>query len=258
MNIHPTAIIEDNTEVAEDVIIGPYSVIKSGVSIGSGTTIDAHTVIEGRTTIGKNNKIGIGAVIGNPPQDLKYNGEDTETIIGDNCIIREYVTINRGTKDRKKTEIGNNTLIMSYVHVAHDCKVGDEVILANCATLAGHITVEDQAVIGGVTPIHQFSRIGKMAIVGGGTRIPKDVPPFCTIAGNPAQVCGLNDIGLKRRNYSAEERANLKKAYKLIFRAGLNTAQAAAEIEKNSFFNSESVKYLIEFIKDSKRGIIKN
>jgi UDP-N-acetylglucosamine acyltransferase len=257
MKIHPTAIIEDDVKMDKNVQVGPYVVIRKGVKIGLGTTIDAHTVIEGNTTIGKNNKIGIGVVIGNPPQDLKYNGEDTEVVIGDNNIIREYVTINRGTVDRYKTQIGSNCLLMSYVHVAHDCLVGNEVILANCATLAGHLTVEDQAIIGGLTPIHQFVRVGKMAIIGGGSRVPKDIPPFCKAAGNPLRIFGLNNIGLERRNYSNEDKMQLKRAYKLIFRSKFNTSQAVKKIQNDSQFTSKAVKLLVEFIKNSKRGICK-
>ncbi|MFW6134278.1 MAG: acyl-ACP--UDP-N-acetylglucosamine O-acyltransferase [Elusimicrobiota bacterium] len=256
--IHPTAVIEQGAQIDENVTVGPYCVIREKVSIGSGTCIDSHTVIEGKTRIGRNNVIGIGAVIGNPPQDLKYRGEETEVIIGDKNIIREYVTINRGTVDRGKTEIGNNSLLMSYVHVAHDCIIGNEVILANCATLGGHIKIDDQALVGGVTPIHQFVHIGKLAIIGGGSRVPKDIPPFCRAAGNPIKICGLNSIGLKRRNYSSDDKLQLKRAYKKLYYSGLNTKQAIEEIEKDNQFTSEPIKIFIDFIKNSTRGICKN
>lgn len=258
MNIHPTAIIEEGVEIGADTVIGPYVVIRKGVKIDSGTTIDAHSVIEGKTTIGKNNTIGIGVVIGNPPQDLKYKGEDTQVIIGNNNIIREYVTINRGTVERRKTSIGNNSMLMSYVHVAHDCVIGNEVILANCATLAGHITIEDQAIIGGITPIHQFVRVGRLAIVGGSSRVTKDIPPYCKASGNPLKMYGLNIVGLERRNYSEEDKHQLKNVYKIIFQSGLNTTQAIEKIQSDSQFTSQQVKQLLEFIKNSSLGICKS
>lgn len=257
MSIHPTAIIEKNVDLSENVSVGPFSILRDKIKISSGVKIDAHCVLEGNTVIGKNTKIGIGTIIGSPPQDLKYKNEDTKVIIGNNCVIREYVTINRGTAATFKTEIGNNCFIMSYVHIAHDCKIGDEVILANCATLGGHITIENQAIIGGMTPIHQFVRIGKLSMVGGSIRLTKDAPPFSMISGEPAQVYGLNNIGLKRQNYSIEDRKNLKATYKILFHSGLNTSQALKKIETESFYNSPSIQYLVEFIINSKRGICK-
>jgi UDP-N-acetylglucosamine acyltransferase len=258
MNIHPTAIIEDGAELGVRVSVGPYAVIRKDVKIGDGTSVDTHAVIEGRATIGENCRIGIGAVIGNPPQDLKYAGEDTEVVIGDNTTIREYVTINKGTTDRQRTQIGSNCLLMSYVHVAHDCLVGNEVILANCATLAGHLTIEDQVIVGGMTPIHQFVRVGKMAILGGGSKIVKDIPPFSKVAGNPSRIYGLNTIGLQRKGYSKEERAKLKKAYKIIFRSKLMTVKAIDKIAAESYFESPSVKHMVDFIAGSTRGVIRN
>lgn len=255
--IHPTAVIEDSVSLGDGVCVGPYAVIRENVSIGSGTQVNAHSVIEGNTTIGKDCRIGIGAVIGNPPQDLKYDDEATEVIIGDRTVIREYVTINRGTTHRMKTVVGSDVLLMSYVHVAHDCIVGNNVILANCVTLAGHVTVEDSAIVGGLTPIHQFVTVGKMSIVGGGSRVPKDIPPYCRLAGNPLKVSGLNTIGLTRRNYSKKQRELLTKAYKTLFRSGLNTTQAIEYIEKNLEITDE-ISYLLDFIKRSERGICKS
>ncbi|MFH1414590.1 MAG: acyl-ACP--UDP-N-acetylglucosamine O-acyltransferase [Elusimicrobiota bacterium] len=256
--IHPTAIIEEGARIDSTVEIGPYAVIKSGVEIGAGTTVDAHAVIEGNTIIGKNNTIGIGVVIGNRPQDLKYKDEETHVTIGDGNIIREYVTINRGTIERGVTSLGNNIMLMSYVHIAHDCIVGDEVILANCVTLAGHVTIEDQAVIGGLTPIHQFTRIGKLSIIGGSSRVPKDILPYCMAAGNRLKITGLNTIGLKRRNFSAEDRSQLKKAYRIIFRSGLNTAQAVEKMKSMQELTSPHVTRMIQFIETSERGIYKS
>ncbi len=258
MNIHSTAIIEEGAEIHESVIVGPYAVIGKDVKIGMGTKVCTHAVIEGRTVLGENNFIGIGVVIGNPPQDLKYNGEDTEVVIGSNNTIREYVTINRGTVDRKKTLMGDNILLMAYVHIAHDCIVGSNAILANCATLAGHVTIEENAIIGGLTPIHQFVRIGRYAIVGGGSRVPKDVPPYCRLAGNPLKVYGLNIVGLTRSNFSKEDKEQLSTAYRIIFRSGLNTTQAVSRIKTDSKLTSSHVKDLVEFIENSKRGITKS
>ena len=228
------------------------------MKIGAGTSIESHALIEGKTRIGANNKIGAGAVIGTAPQDLKYQGEETEVIIGDNNTIREYVTINRGTAQRKKTELGSGCLLMAYAHVAHDCIVGDEVILANCATLAGHVTIEDQAIIGGLTPIHQFAKIGRLAYIGGISRVTQDIPPFSLSAGIPLKVYGLNIVGLRRKNYSKEDRATLKRAFKLIFSSSMNTAQALHSIKSEDIFENDSVKYLVDFITNSERGISKS
>ncbi len=256
--IHSTAIIGKNVKLSDNVEVGPYTVIRGNVEIGEGTSVDSHVVIEGKTRIGKECRIYPGAVIGTPPQDLKCSGKDTEVVIGDKTIIREYVTVNRGTVDKGTTQIGSRVYIMAYAHIAHDCTVMDEVILANCATLAGHVTVYEQAIIGGLTPVHQFVRIGNLAFVGGGTRVVKDIPPYCKAAGSPPRICGLNDVGLRRRNYSRQSRQRLKKIYRLVFRSGMNTRQAVRKIEGDSSFDFPETERFISFIKNSKRGIFKN
>ncbi len=256
--VHPTAILDGDIELGNNIKIGPFCILRGKVKIGNNTTLAARSVIEGNTVIGENNTVGIGSIIGNPPQDLKYNGEDTRVRIGNNNNIREYVTVNRGTTARGETSLGDNNLLMSYVHVAHDCIVEDEVIMANCVTLGGHITIESRAVIGGMTPIHQFVKIGKVAMVGGASRVTKDIPPFCRVAGNPLKLFGLNSVGLKRREFSAEEREQLQKAYKIFFKSSLNTSQALRKIKKTARLNSSHINHLVKFIEQSDRGIQKS
>ncbi|NLB35192.1 MAG: acyl-ACP--UDP-N-acetylglucosamine O-acyltransferase [Elusimicrobia bacterium] len=255
MSIHPTAIIEKSVRLAEGVSVGPYAVIRGDVSIGANSSIDAHAVIEGWTDIGEGVSIGVGSVIGNAPQDLKYAGEETRVEIGSGTVIREYVTINRGTSDRKKTSVGKNALLMSYVHIAHDCIVGDGVILSNCATLAGHVTVEKNAIIGGLTPVHQFASIGAFSFVGGASRIAKDVPPFCKVAGSPVRLAGINSVGLKRRNFSEDEIAAISQAYRILFRSKMNISQALEVLESDPIMESENVKWMVRFVRASKRGV---
>ena len=252
--IHKTAIIDEKAILGENVEIGPHTIIGPKVKIGNGTVVGANVVIEGNTVIGENCNIFTGAIIGNPPQDLKYKGEDTKVVIGDRCTIREYVTVNRGTISAGETKVGSDCLLMSYVHIAHDCRVGNRVILANNATLAGHVEIEDGAIIGGLTPIHQFTKIGTLAIVGGASRINQDIPPYCKAAGSPVKLFGLNSIGLERNNISLEIRSELKKAYKIFFRSQKNTSQAILELE--AFENkSKELEHFIGFIKNSERGI---
>jgi UDP-N-acetylglucosamine acyltransferase len=257
MSIEPTAILDGNIALGDNVSVGPYAVLKGDISISDNTEISAHAVIEGDTRIGKNCFVGIGAVIGNPPQDLKYSGEKTRVVIGDNTVIREYATVNRGTADRTETRIGRNVLLMAYVHIAHDCIVGDEVIMSNAATLAGHVTIEEQAIIGGLTPIHQFTRVGRLAIIGGGSRVPQDIPPFSKSAGNPLKVYGINSIGLDRHGFSREEKSELATAYRFLYRSSLNTSQALLRIREEIGMDSPNIRHLVEFIESSKRGICK-
>ena len=256
--IHHTAIIESRVKLGKNVSVGPYTILRGDLAVGDDTVIDSHTLVEGRTTIGKGCRIGSFTAIGGAPQDMKYKGEDTEVIIGDECTIREFVTVNRGTGARMKTKIGSRVFLMSYVHIAHDCFIGDDVIMANCATLAGHVTVDDMAIVGGLTPVHQFVRVGKLSIIGGSSRITKDVVPFCKVAGNPAQVHGLNVIGLTRWGYEKSVKDRLKQAYKIVFRSGVNTSQALKKIESEVCFDCESVRDFSEFIGGSRRGICKN
>lgn len=258
MAIHKTAHIHPDAVIADDVEIGPNTIIDANVTIGSGVVIGANVVIEGKVTINDKVKIFTGTIIGSPPQDLKYRGEETSVVIGKGTVIREYVTINRGTSTRGETRVGEQCLLMAYVHIGHDCVVGNEVVLANNATLAGHVELEDKAIIGGITPIHQFVRVGTMAIIGGGSRVPKDVPPYCKAAGSPMKMFGLNTVGLQRNNFSPTVREALKHAYKIMFRSNLNTTQALAHLEKERLTDMcDEVKHFISFIKESERGICK-
>lgn len=253
-NIHPTAIVNPCAKLAKNVEIGPYSIIGPNVSIDEGTIIGTNCVIDGNTTIGKNCRIFTGAVIGSIPQDLKFKGEETFLEIGDNNIIREYVTINLGTKATGKTVIGNNNLIMAYSHIAHDCRIGNEVIIANVGTLAGHVTIEDKAVIGGMVAIHQFVRVGTLSIIGGCSKVIQDIPPYSTCDGHPAKFYGLNVTGLRRAGIKLEVRNALKIALKILFKSQLSISSALEEIEKR-FSSYKEIKYLINFVKNSQRGV---
>jgi len=252
-NIHPSAIIEDGAKIGKNVTIGPFCFISSQAVIGDNTTIDANSCIYGKTTIGKNNKIFSHAVLGSIPQDLKYNGEEVELIIGDNNTIREFTLFNPGTKGGgEKTIIGNSNLFMGYVHLGHDVIIGNHCILANAATLAGHVELGDYVVIGGMTPIHQFVHIGDYAMIAGASALAQDIPPYCMAEGNRAIVRGLNLTGL-RRNLKREDINELKIAYKEIFEGGKPIKESASElIEKNKNFH---IHNLCNFIIKTKRGI---
>jgi len=251
-SIHPTAIIEEGAKIGKSVTIGAYSYIAKDVTIGDNTTVSSHTLIEGITTIGKNNQIFSHAVIGSIPQDLKYSGERVELIIGDNNKIREFTLINPGTKGGGGvTKIGNNNLLMGYVHIAHDVIIGDNCILANAATLAGHVELGNGVVIGGMTPIHQFVKIGDLAMVAGASALSQDVPPYCLVEGNRAKLRGLNLTGL-RRHIDVNDINELKRAYKRLFNSNEPMQDVADELLKSS---NKFVKNLAAFIKKSKRGI---
>jgi len=253
-NIHATAIIEDGAILADDVVVGPYTIIGSEVTIGSGTTIASHCLIEGKTTIGKNNTIFSHAALGTIPQDLKFAGEDVELIIGDNNKIREFTLFNPGTKGGGSvTKIGNGNLFMGYTHVAHDCIIGDNCIFANVATLAGHVEIEDDVVVGGLSAIHQFCKLGTQSMIGGGSIIVQDIPPFCNTEGNRATIRGLNLTGLRRRLKSRLDIDEIKKAYKKLFESGNPLNDSAKELIENS--TNEYVIKLAEFIINTKRGI---
>ncbi|MBN2397221.1 MAG: acyl-ACP--UDP-N-acetylglucosamine O-acyltransferase [Deltaproteobacteria bacterium] len=255
MGIHPTAIISSEATIEEGVAIGPYSIIGPGVRIGRGTVVGPHTVIEGPTRIGTGCRIFQFASIGAPPQDLKFGGERCEVIIGNNNTIREFVTIHRATAaDISMTCIGDNNLLMAYCHVAHNCKLGNHIVMANAANLAGHIHVEDYAVIGGLSGIHQFTRIGCHAMVSGASAVTQDVLPYVTVAGNHARPYGLNLIGLKRRGFSEEAISSLKKAYRILFRSSLRLSVALEKI-REAIKDSPEVDHLVSFIEKSERGI---
>lgn len=255
MNIHPTAVVHTRAQIAEDVAIGPYTVIGEHVAIGKGTTIAPHVLIEGWTTIGERNQIHSFSSIGTPPQDIGYKNEETYLIIGDDNVIREGATVHRATaKADRKTEIGNGNYLMAYSHVAHDCKLGNHIIMANSAGLAGHITIEDYAILGGIVGVHQHVRIGAYAMIGGQSAIVQDIPPYVSAAGNRAQLYGLNTIGLKRKGFSDEVINNLKKAYKIIFRSGM-TLDAAFQKVMDEIPDVNEVKYFVDFMRHSKRGV---
>lgn len=255
MNIHSTAIVDPKAELADDVVIGPYAVIGPHVQIDSGTSIGSHTVIDGWTRIGRNNRISSFVSMGFPPQDLKYKGGPTQLVIGDGNTIREYATIHRGTEHGGGiTQIGNHNLIMAYAHVAHDCILQDRVIMANAAMLAGHVLIENDAVIGGLAAIHQFSRIGTHAYVGAKAGIKKDIPPYMLATGYPAKLYGPNTVGLKRKGFSSEAIQALKKAYKIIFRSGLTLGEALEQV-RQEVGNFAEVGNLLRFIEGTQRGL---
>lgn len=254
--IHDTAIVSPKAELADDVEVGPFTIIEDNVTIGSGSTIASSVLIAGGVTLGKNVKVHHGAVIGSIPQDLKFAGEITQVVIGDSTVVREYATVNRGTSALGTTTVGKDCLLMAYSHVAHDCVIGDGVIMANSVNLAGHIEIGDYAIIGGVVPIHQFVKIGAHAMIGGGFRVPQDVCPFALVGGYPLKVTGLNSIGLRRRGFGREVKGELEKTFKLLFFSGLNTTQALERINDEVELIPE-VQMILDFIAASNRGIVK-
>ena len=253
-NIHKTAIIEEGAILGDNITIGAFTIIGKDVKIGDGTIIDSHTLIDGKTTIGKNNHIFSHASIGTIPQDLKFNGEDVELIIGDNNKIREYTLFNPGTIGGGSiTKIGDNNLFMGYVHVAHDCIIGNNCIFANGATLAGHVECADFVVVGGLTPIHQFCKIGTQAMIGGASAVAQDIPPFCLAEGNKAVLRGLNLTGLRRRFDNREDIDAVKHAYRELFESGKPLQEVAKELLETD--ENKYVKELAGFVVDTKRGI---
>lgn len=257
MKIHPSAIVSPLAKLESSVVVGPYTVISDNVTIGAETKIGAHCVIEGNTSIGESCEIFTGAVVGSRPQDLKFKDEKVFLEIGNHNIIREYCTLNPGTKEGAKTIIGDNNLLMAYSHIAHDCKVGNGCILANNCTLAGHVTIEDKAVIGGIVAIHQFVRIGMLSITGGCSKVVQDIPPFSTCDGHPARVYGLNLIGLRRKGIANASIKQLDQAFKIIFNSGLSVKHAVEKVEKELEKNEE-ITYLLNFAKSSERGLTRS
>ncbi len=255
--IHPQAIVDPSAKLAEGVTVGPWSYIGPDVEIGEGTEILSHVVVKGPTKIGRGNRIFQFASVGEECQDKKYAGEPTTLVIGDNNVIRENCTIHRGTtQDRGETRIGSGNLLMAYVHVAHDCVIGDNTILANSATLAGHVTVGDYAILGGGTMVHQFCNIGVHSMAAGGSIVLKDIPAYVMASGQSAQPFGMNVEGLRRRGFSKDVLTILRRAYKTIYRQGLTTAQAVEELEK-AYQDVPEVAPLIDSLKNSDRGIIR-
>ena len=255
MGVHSTAIVDPNARIGDDVTIGPYSVIEAGVSIGDRTTVGNNVTISSGTHIGKDCKIFHSASIGAIPQDLKYNNEETFLYIGDRTVIREFVSINKGTSALGKTEIGSDCLLMASVHVAHDCVVGNNVIMSNLTTLGGHVNIDDWVILSGGVLVHQFCNISKHAFIGAGALVTQDVPPFILAAGSPIEYSGINSVGLKRRGFSIDDRKELKNIYKMYFRSKNNRKENLSKIKREL----ASLKYtnvIVEFIENSERGII--
>jgi UDP-N-acetylglucosamine acyltransferase len=253
--IHHSAIVSPDAQIGEDVEIGPWAIVGEGCTIGAGSVIAARATLERNVILGPDVKVGIGTVLGGDPQDLKFKGEHTTVEIGEGTTIREYTTINRGTTQSYKTTVGKNSFIMSYVHLAHDCHVGNGVILVNSVQLAGHVTVGDKAIIAGQSAAHQFVKIGQYSFVGGCSRISQDVPPYVKAVGNPIKLYGLNSVGLQRNNFPDDVIRELKRAYRIFFRSELNVTQAkeraAAELQPYP-----EVLELLRFVEDSGRGVV--
>jgi len=256
-SIHPSAIVDPKAELADDVVVGPFSIIGPGVQIGAGSVVESHVVLKGPTTLGKNNKIYQFSSVGEDTPDLKYKGEDTRLEIGDNNVIREGVTIHRGTvQDRGVTTIGNDNLIMAYVHIGHDSAVGNHTILVNNTALAGHVYVGDWAILGGFTLVHQFCHIGPHSFSGMGTAIGKDVPAFVTVYGHPAEAKTINVEGLKRRGFTKQDISALMQAFKTVYRKGLTVDEACKDLEA-LVEQSSHVQLMIDTVRNSARGIVR-
>jgi UDP-N-acetylglucosamine acyltransferase len=253
--IHPSAIVDAGAQVGRDVTIGPYAIVGPQVTIGAGTVIGPHAVIERNARIGAGVHVGAGTVIGGAPQDLKYRGEETWVEIGDRTVLREYCTVNRGSTATGKTIVGAGCFLMTYVHVAHDCHLGNEVIIANGVQMAGHVRIDDHANVSGLTPIHQFSRIGTYAFVGGGSRVNQDVPPYVKAVGNPLHLYGLNSVGLQRAGFSAEVKLALKRAYRLLFNSDFTVSQGLARA-RSELPALPEVEIFLSFIETSQRGVL--
>ncbi|MGI6544213.1 MAG: acyl-ACP--UDP-N-acetylglucosamine O-acyltransferase [Limnochordia bacterium] len=254
-NIHPTAIVHPNARLGAGVQIGPYAIIGENVEIGDETQVGPHCVIEGWTCIGKRNRIYTGAVVGNEPQDLKFRGEKSYLFIGDNNLIREYASISRGTAGGGgETRLGNNNLIMSYVHVAHDVQMGSHVVVGHGSGIAGHVTIEDRVIIGGIVGVHQFSKIGRLAMLGAHSMITKDVPPYTLVDGNPAKAFGPNIVGLRRNGYSPEVRLEIQRALRILYRTGYSVSKAI-EVMEQELAGCQEIDHFIRFLRSCDRGI---
>ena len=254
MRIDPRAIVDPNADLSEDVVIGPFSIIQAGVTIGADTTIGPHVVIESGTTVGARCRIGSGAKLGGAPQDVSYEGGASYLKIGEACDIRELAVVHRSAAPGGCTKIGSHNFIMSQAHIAHDCVLGDHVTVASLTALAGHVEVEDWAVVGGVTGVHQFVRIGTYSMIGGASRLIQDAPPYMLAAGSPAQVSGVNTVGLRRSGFTPKQRKEIKDAYRLLYRSGLNITQVLDTLRDQPHL-STPVAHLVRFIEGSKRGL---
>jgi UDP-N-acetylglucosamine acyltransferase len=252
--IHKTAVVHSRAQIAQDCVIGPYCVVGEHVVLGNGSRLYSHVVLDGHTTLGARNEVFPFACIGQKTQDLKWCGGITRVEIGDDNTFREYVTVNSATRDGGVTRIGCRNHILAYAHIAHDCTLGNNIIMSNAATLAGHVVVEDFAVVGGLAAVHQFCRIGRMSIIGGCSKVVQDVPPFMLVDGNPAGTRTINKVGLERNGVSEETQNALRQAYKLLFRDGLSIPNALAQIE-SELPNTSEVTHLVQFVRTSERGL---
>ena len=252
--IHPTALVSPDAIIGDGVSVGAFSIIGEGCVIGDGCTIAPRATLERFVNLAPNVKVGSGSILGGDPQDLKFKGERTTVEIGEGTTIREYATINRGTAQSLKTSVGSNSFIMSYVHLAHDCHIGNGVILGNAVQLAGHVTVEDRAIVSGLSAVHQFVRIGAFSFIGGCSRVSKDVPPYIKAVGNPIKLYGLNSVGVQRNNFPDETVRELKRAYRLFFRSELNLTQAR-ERAASELPDIPELAHFLEFIEASDRGV---
>ncbi|HBE73983.1 MAG TPA: acyl-[acyl-carrier-protein]--UDP-N-acetylglucosamine O-acyltransferase [candidate division Zixibacteria bacterium] len=255
-DIHPSAIIDPSARLGVNITVGPYSMIGPECVIGDGCAIGSSVAIHRWTELGKNVRVWHGASLGGDPQDLKYRGAKTGVSIGENTVVREFATVNLSTDEGHVTRVGKNCFLMAYSHVAHECSVGENVIMANSANLAGHVTVEDFAIIGGLTPIHQFVRVGCHCMIGGSSAVQKDVVPYTKAFGIPLKMYGLNSVGLARRGFSEAQRDLIGKAYRILFRSNLNTSQALARL-KDELEMTPEIKHIVEFVGSSQRGITK-
>ncbi|HEX9705594.1 MAG TPA: acyl-ACP--UDP-N-acetylglucosamine O-acyltransferase [Gemmatimonadales bacterium] len=253
--IHRTALVDPTAKLGQDVTVGPYAIVGPHVTVADRCAVAAHAVLERNVRLGSGVKVGYGTVIGGDPQDLKYKGEETWVEIGDDTIIRDYCTVNRGTTATGKTTVGERCFIMTYVHIAHDCTIGNDVILANGIQMAGHVAVDDRAIVSGLTPIHQFVRIGTYAFVGGGSRVNQDVPPFTKAVGNPVHLYGLNSVGLQRAGFTPDIKLALKRAYRLLFNSDLTVSQGIARARAELPALPE-VETFLRFIEESQRGVL--
>jgi UDP-N-acetylglucosamine acyltransferase len=253
-DVHPTAIVHEEAILGVGVTVGPGSIIGPGVVVGDGTEIGSHVLIDRDTVVGRECRIFHGAVLGTEPQDLKFEGEQAQLVVGDRTVIREYATLNRGTRATGRTWVGSDCLLMAYAHVAHDCHLGDRVVIANAVNMGGHVTIGDWAIVGGMTPIHQFVRIGEHAFVGGASRVSKDVAPYVRAAGDPLVMSGLNSVGLRRRGFGPETRLALKRAYRMFFLSELNVSQAIERARQELDLVPE-VERFVAFFESTERGV---
>lgn len=254
-HVHPTALVAEGARLAKGAEVGPFAIVGPGCEVGEGCVLGPRSTLERNVKLARNVRVGIGAVLGGDPQDLKFQGEETTVEIGEGTVIREYSTINRGTSESFKTTVGRNCFIMSYVHLAHDCHLGDGVILANGVQLAGHVRIDDRAILSGLSAVHQFVRIGRHAFVGGCSRVSKDIPPFLKAVGNPVKLYGLNTVGLQRAGFDEATLRELKRAYRLFFNSDLNITQALERAEKD-LDQLPEVQELRRFLEASGRGVV--